>query len=470
MKTIKSIFRVLIFILLFISMSLHATNVKAEGPPADGPWTKEYVDMDFDGNVGTYVSIDHHPLTGAAYISYYDAKYGNLWMAQEVTPGTGNCRNNNNWKCTLVDSTGDVGKFSSIKVVYVAGSPVLSHTKVGISYFDATNRSLKMATYTEGLISPSWTIEVVDEGLSATEVVGTHTSLMFDADNKPVIGYHVNDTKTANTYGAVKLASYVGSGGSGCVGGNSNWTCQTIDRVNGANHLDNGSFVSIDQGYEGVLYLAFYNSEQSSVDYAYYQGFGGSCSNDQWNCVTVDKGPGRGKFITLKLGDRPGVNKMRFVYYDKTQGKIRYAEWAGSGGNCANSAFNCYAVDTVGTPITNYGLSMDLDLQGLPIIAYMDAQEELGPSVLKVARPVAVYGEGVGNCGDVPPGFLFQYWKCKTIDNADAYLNEAIFVGVSVSPGGLPTIAYSEYDDYHNANFLKAAQLRILTYLPIISK
>lgn len=470
MKTKAPFICILVFILLAGSINVDAANLSVSKPPANEPWSKMHVDKYAGANVGTHVSIAHHPKTGAAYVSYYDAKNKDLWMAHEVTPGTGNCPNNNNWECTQVDSTGDVGQFSSIDVRYESGV-MFSITRVGIAYHDATNRSLKYATYdlSSSSSSPSWVISTIDTVEAPEDTRGTYTSMKFNKDGRAVIGYHASSTAVPS-YGAVKVAEYVESGGTGCNGGNTSWTCQIIDRFD--NYPDHGSHVSIDFSYEGTLYVAFYNAESKSLDYAwYYGGTAGNCSNDnqKWYCVTVDQGTGRGKYISLHAKDSP-TDTIKIAYYDQSAGYIRYAEYFGSGGNCSNTYFNCYRVDKVGTPIVNYGLSMDVDLQGYPIIAYMDASEDLGPARLKIARPAPAYGEWIGDCGDQPPGHSSQYWTCKTIDGGGEYADEASYVDVSISPTGLATVAYSEFNTYADDTYLKVAKQLFANYLPIINK
>jgi len=470
MKIKPSIFCAFVFILLFSSINADAANMTASALPANEPWTKEYVDKYQGAGVGTDVSIAHHPITGTAYISYHDAKNGDLWMAYEVTPGTGDCPNNDDWKCVLVDDSADnVGKYSSIDVTYVERSfPALSYTKIGIAYYNATKRSLKYAECIKTYVSPpTWTKYAVDAPGFSTESRGAYISMKFNNNNDPVIGYHAQNTANS-IYGAVKLAHYVESGGTGCNGGSPTWSCEIVDRIiDDPNNTSHGSFVSIDfQNGNGPLYIAFYNSKKSSLDYAYFHGMGGgNCSNNNWNCITVDQGLGRGKYISINYQD-----KMRFAYYDQSTGYIRYAEYVGSGGNCTSSAFNCYAVDRVGIPIVHYGLSMDVDKQGYPIIAYMDVSDDLAPAGLKIARPALAYGEEIGNCGDVPPGYLFHYWTCKPIDNGDAYSDEASFVAVSVSPRGLATIAYSEENYYDDEFYLKVAKQRYTIYFPVIDR
>jgi len=83
MKTKATFICILVFILLASSINVDAANLSASSLAANEPWSLEYVDRDEGAGVGTHVSIAHHPKTGAAYISYYDAKNGDLWMAHE---------------------------------------------------------------------------------------------------------------------------------------------------------------------------------------------------------------------------------------------------------------------------------------------------------------------------------------------------------------------------------------------------
>jgi hypothetical protein len=150
---------------------------------------------------------------------------------------------------------------------------------------------------------------------------------------------------------------------------------------------------------------------------------------------------------------------------------IKYAEFVGAGGNCdADSEWICYTVDTVGKPLGHIGLSLAMDSQGYPIIAYMDASDEMAPKNLKIARPAPAYGLEYGNCGDVPPGDLFQYWQCSFIDTGNAYVDEAGYAAVSVNPAGLATIAYSEFNSYDNESYLKVAEQYVTINLPLIAK
>jgi len=471
MYTKRIFFIFFVLILLAGSIKVDAASTLAANPPANEPWTTEHVDWYPGSGVGTNVSIAHHPTTGIAYISYYDYLNNELWMAHEVDPGTGDCHNNDDWDCQVIDSEGDVGKYNSIDIVRVPSNyPTPAYTKIGISYYDATNGALKYASYRSFPFPGSWTIDQVDQRVwVGHETRGTFSSMKFNADDIPVISYHaMSDSITE--YGSIKLATYVSSGGSGCNSADGeHWVCETIDRIDGTTELDHGTYTSLDFTYDGVLQVAFYNADLNSLDTAWYQGFGGSCSNTEWGCTTIDDGVNRGQYVSLHSKDSPS-DKMRLAYYNAFNGMLRYAESVGSGGNCTSSAYNCYEVDEIGMPIGDIDISLDVDSMGYPIIAYTDASEDLAPLGLNIARPALAYGEDWGNCGDVPPGDLFQYWTCKSLDNGESYADEARFVAVSVSPAGLATVAYSEYNNYDDETYLKVAQQHFMNYLPLIKK
>ena len=119
---------------------------------------------------------------------------------------------------------------------------------------------------------------------------------------------------------------------------------------------------------------------------------------------------------------------------------------------------------------------MALDKDGRPIIAYENASQDLAPSTLKIARPVEAVDELIGNCGDIPPGYLFFIWQCDTIDNAaygSGHVDVAAYTAVAVNPTtGLGTIAYLEDDSYPYPDHisLKVAYQRLQVFLPLIKR
>jgi hypothetical protein len=476
MKIKQIAFLVIAFILLAGSVNVDAASMTVINPPANQPWSIEVVDSTPYAFPGTYVSIAHHPVSGRAYISYYDSEYDNLVMAREVAPGTGDCYGNNNWDCTIISYGDDPGRYSSIDVDWVVpGGPIMPYTKVGISYYSASQKSLMYAE----TLNPAggwteWTLREVDDSTNVDNIRGTYTSMKFNSNHKPIIAYHYEtyDLPGMGDFGGVKIASFNSSGtGAGCFGEDAdNWDCETIDSMN--DHVNHGTHVSLGIDYDGVVHIAFYDAFNSELVWATYYGFGGSCSNDEWNCVTVDGAGDVGQFVSIHA-PTSSTDKLKFAYFDNTTslGKVKYAVRVSSGGNCTSSIFNCFDVDEIGDPPGHIGISLSVDKQGYPIIAYMDASPSGSATKLKVARPALAYGNSTGNCGEVPPGDLFLYWQCELLDPGyQDIVDEAAYAAVSVSPAGLATVAYFEYDSYNDVGRLKVAQQQFMIYLPLIKK
>lgn len=484
----KRIFLILI-VMIFMTgtLSVKAATTASSIPPLE-PWNTEIVDKLADGYVGSHVSIAHYDQNGRAYISYYDSTNQDLKLAYQVNPGTGNCPGNPDWKCSIVDNGGpyvlqhDVGKFSSIDIftetVYIPTSdqseltaqPPHSHyAKIGISYYDATDNALKFAI---GNCNDStvctWTKTTVDDDTSGSfpDNIGQYSSFYFGTDATPIIFYQARTTGVADFYGFVKHAYKITPSVpiTGCYSG---WTCEIV-----AQSLTNrgyGEYISADGGR-----VAFYNPINGSLVVANSTGsiMSATCGiTNYWNCIVIDNVGDVGKFATM-VND--GVNPLQVAYYDADTGKVKYAiRTTADTGNCTDNDYNCFAVDTIGTTTLdiNIGISLTLDNEGEPVIAYEDFHEDLAPARLKLARPSSVYGQPIGNCGALPPGYLFQYWQCSVLDSSGQQeVSEADFAAVTVNPVGLVTVAYSEDDSYNMEGHLKVAQQHFATYLPVISK
>lgn len=464
MKIKRSIFCVIVLILLAVSVNVEAASLTADIPPATLPWSKGVIDRADDVYLGKHVSIDHYSRNGRAYISYYDETHGNLKLAYEVSPGTGNCPGNANWECETVDNGGlllshDVGKYSSIDVIDALVFGTLHYAKIGISYFDYTDKSLKFAmrscNFSGGSFSCSWTKTEVDDdtGEFFPDTVGEYTSFHFGSSATPVIFYHQRNSLLNK--GQVKIAVGGSDGSGSCSAG---WDCEVVGQS--LSSTSYGTHISA----EGNS-VAYYDGENDQLMLATPSGSIQSTSCgiiNYWNCVVIDSDGDVGKFVSMA--------DSKMVYYDLTNGDIKYASYTTGSGNCGGGSYNCYAVDHIGISDGDIGLSMTMDKEDQPIIAYQDFSEDMAPTQLKIARPFFVYGDSPGNCGDVPPGYLFFYWTCKLIDGGGSWVNEADYAAVTVSPAGLATVAYYEIDDYYVEGHLKVARQHFMNYLPLINR
>jgi hypothetical protein len=79
---------------------------------ATAAWFVDWITNDTASSDGTHVSIAFDPGNGTPYISYYDATNGNLMLASPVSSAS-NCGPNNSWGGRAVDTSGDVGQYSS---------------------------------------------------------------------------------------------------------------------------------------------------------------------------------------------------------------------------------------------------------------------------------------------------------------------------------------------------------------------
>jgi len=460
-------------VLLVFSLLLIPLNVNAAANSqfiADEPWFLQYVDWHQDAHVGANASIAHHPRTGKAYISYYDAVDTALKMAHEVAPGTGNCGTGNAWYCETVDRNEDRGLSSSIAVTYVTGGSIFfPYTKIGISYHDSTNKSLRYAQCTLGLGDSvcNWTFNNVDDSGEATKFIGRYSSLAFDEDAVAHIAYNYSWDREIDQSG-LRYASYVGvSAGNGADG---NWNFDDVGFVYGS--LDYGANCSLDFNILGVPVISFYDAENTALALAFGDpSWGPTCGNNNWSCITVDNSSNVGRYSTLHA-QKNYNDKNMIAYYDSSHKQVKFAEYVGSGGNCTSALYDCYAVDeTADVYPTNFDpIAMDVDTQGYPVIAYMDSATETSPDYLKIARPALTYGLTNGNCGDLHDGDLFQYWNCRTIDPSQTSINKGAFISVGIAPSGLATIAYTEQNLHDDELYLKVAQQRFTTYLPLIKK
>ena len=466
----RVIFVAVLVILIAGNISVDAASTASS--PAGEPWTLEHVDWYEGSHVGSHVSIAHHPKTGKAYISYYDSVNTALKMAHEVSPGTGNCGPGKAWECETVQSSTSVGKYTSIDVVYVPMNPViLSYTKIGISFYDASAQRLRYAECSESIMQDcTWLVYNVDDSGDVNMSVGQYSSLKFDRDNVPHIAYHIEYTPGLFDYGGFKYATQVGGAAGNCIP-EGDWDCEVVDTSEYPQH---GTHISLAL-YAGVSpRIAFYNAKFTGLETA--TRVSGDCTNSNWECEIIDDGYEDGTGVNHDVGKFASLAYSGMVplyaYYDATAGKWKYAAYNSTfDGNCTNSLYDCYQGDSIGmiSGEGHLGLSLAVDGQGLPVIVYMKVYTD-GVKKLRVARPASAFGLEYGNCGDVPPGNLFQYWQCQTIDPGASYADEAEFAAVSVNPAGLATIAYSEYNSRDSELYLKVARQHFAVYLPFIKK
>jgi len=316
-------------------------------------WSCQVVDSDTD--VGKHTSITVGRGTDA-WISYWDDTADDLRVANFVGTG-GNCDDlyggADAWNCTIVDSTGIVGEYNSIALDRF-GYP-------WVSYFDATNTTLKVAQYVgsggSGCASSAWTCTTVEN----TGVEGQWSSLAFDEEGKAWVSYyHSSSTE-------LKVARFVQGGGSGC--SSTAWTCVVVDSDN-----ISGEYSSIGFNPNGTAFVSYWNATANNLRVANYVGSGGNCDtaflgSDAWQCTEVDStnNVGQSTSIAFSPGGDPWIS-----YRDSTNNTLRLARFVGAGGSgCADTAWTCQAIESV-AGANNAPTSLAFDADGLPWISHFD--------------------------------------------------------------------------------------------------
>jgi len=175
--------------------------------------------LDSAGDVGKYSSIAVD-LNNCSHISYYDATHQVLRYARI-------CGDNLSVTPEVVDHSTSVGRFCAIAVD--------KNNNPHISYYDATNKDLKYAVKH----GSSWTVETVD----AAGDVGLYTSIAIDQVNNPYISYY-------NENGYLKLAYKEG-------GFWEKKTCCQVELCEGISLSGRSTAIRLDQTGSNPLILFF---------------------------------------------------------------------------------------------------------------------------------------------------------------------------------------------------------------------
>ncbi len=189
--------------------------------------------LDSTGDVGLHTSIALGT-DGLPIISYYDLTGANLKV---VKCGNPSCSSGNT--VTALDSTGDVGSYTSI-TIGTDSFPL-------ISYYDTTNANLKVVKCGNAACSAGNTITALD----STGDVGSYTSMSVSLDGFPVISYY------DGTNFDLKI---VRCGNTACTSGN---TVATVDSGGFA-----GTYTSITIGTDGLPIVSFYDGSNGDLKVA----------------------------------------------------------------------------------------------------------------------------------------------------------------------------------------------------------
>ncbi|MFL2985198.1 MAG: putative Ig domain-containing protein [Candidatus Poseidoniaceae archaeon] len=272
--------------------------------------------IDSTGNVGEYssIAIDSY---GYKHISYYDAITLDLKYATDKT---------GSWVTISVDTTGDAGQYSSIAID--------SNDAVHISYYDSTHADLKYATCSSGCtITSNWNVVSVDTAVN----VGSWNSIAIDSNDAVHISYY------DSTYDDLKYATC----SSGCTSA-SNWNDVSVDSIHAGNV---GSWNSIAIDSNDAVHISYRDSTNNNLKYT-------TCSSgctiaSNWNDVTVDTG-NVGHYTSIAIDSNDAVH---ISYYDLANKDLKYASC--SSGCTIASNWNDVSVDTAGYVGSHTSIAID---------------------------------------------------------------------------------------------------------------
>ncbi len=396
-----------------------------------GAWSQIAIDpprlsMGVDRGLDLDVAIN--PVTSRAFVAYYDETDGDLRLAEYVGSG-GNC-GSGSWQCDVLDSSGDVGRYPSIDIYSAA-----MVWKLGIAYEDVDSGDLKFYERTfSGFPAPgSWTTKtiVVDSTPGGEQWRGQHASLRYDSTGTAhIAAYASADASSCSLSYSFEVSSN-GNCGQGSDAGK--WHCDTVDSGTGL-----GRFASLGIDDDDKVFIAYFDENANNLLVAEPVGVAtGNCgSYSSYECTTVDSTGDVGRFAALEVSGSGATQRLNIAYHESdssTTGALKFAEYVGSGGNCADSKWSCWTIDSTSSA-DNMGLDL-INLDGTLVVSYFDSGN------LKLA-----YEEMGGNCGPLKPqdgGGFAHSWHCGTLSSGDSAVRVGAAAALATDEDGGIIVAYS---------------------------
>ncbi len=413
-------------------------------------------------SAGSHVSLAFDPdHNQAAWVSYHNETDDGLWAAHYVGVLAGNCGPQDSWKCEAVDQvvSESKGLYTSIDVYPDTNpAPILTTWKVGISYYDATHKSLKYAQYRCPVFDPCyWTIQTVHSSADMDDDNGRYTSMKFDSTGIPHISYF--GYLDATTVYLLNYAYFKGGSAGNC-GDDNDWQCEPITWGSPL-----GLYTALDIDWQDQIYIAHYDEDHQRLGYATSFGMGNCGPGTAWHCEAFEHplAGNQGLFPAVSA-PRDAEDLFRIAFYDSTRGSLIYMYQRDDyDGNCGHSdTWQCETIDSMGSDRTWASISMAVDSAHNPMIAYSDVSEELLSPSLKVAEPAD--GQPYANCGS-------GAWWCGRLDSGNTFFDKARYASLGIKPDGLAMIAYSSRDRSGPGDYnLKFAYQSIWIFLPVTLK
>jgi Big-like domain-containing protein len=246
--------------------------------------------VDSLGSVGHHTSLGVDG-DGRLHVSYLDNTNGNLKYATCAGPGA--CNLAANWQATTVDTSGFVGRFTSLAVD--------ASGRLHVSYVDDTKQDLKYATCVSACTTgASWQVVTVD----SLAVVEQHTSLVVDASGRLHVSYP--------TSGVLKYATCAAP----CTT-TARWQAATVDASFA------GAYTSLAVVASGRLHVSYTDAATQDLKYATCAGACATAAN--WQAVTLETAGSDGQFPSLAVDGR---GRIHVAFYDFASADLKYATCA----------------------------------------------------------------------------------------------------------------------------------------------
>jgi len=358
---------------------------------------------------------------------FYD-RNDNIWTkVEEKTPpdfGVGDC-NDTNWDCTLIHATDKMGASTAI-AISPDGAPWISYMEADTDGggCGAGECDLYIAQYVG---SGGTGCAGGSSAWSCTLVDNTDsllgdTSIAFGASSTPWIAY----SETLND--VLKVAQYTGSGSeSSCGGGNVDWICVDVE-ASGITGRDPA--IAIDPS--GIPWISYGRSSDGDLKVAQYTGSGSesSCAggSDDWDCTVVEGTDDVGLRSSIAFNSN---GNAWISYHSVTGADLRVAEFTGSGTetSCTGGSDKWDCVIVSGTAPSG-DTSIAIDPAGNPWITWYTGLD------LNVAQYTGSGSETSCTGGS-------DNWDCVEVDDQTTQVGDT--ASIAFDPAGNPWISYTEF-------------------------
>ena len=253
---------------------------------------------------------------------------------------------------TSVDTSNNVGRYPHIAI----GTDGLAW----ISHWDNTNSGLRASkcTNTNCTSTTNYGVNTAPSG------AGNDNAIAIGTDGNPIVSYYDAATTSCDNSPTdectLKIARYVGSGGSGC--SDAAWTCTTVEDPAGTG--DVGSYNDIAIGSDGLPVITFYDT--TNTDPKLLRCASTSCSSVASSTTLDTSGPAiTGQQISVTIGS-DGLPIV--VYKDSSNTDLRVTKC----GNLACSSGNTSTTVDVSANVVGEWTDVVILPDGLPFISEYD--------------------------------------------------------------------------------------------------